>query len=81
MRWHKRIRVERDGVNLAADIDAALAVNQADSGATTKVESVSHARVTQDSRRREAGSTHAEESHEQTHADRRAHEKEEPDDQ
>jgi hypothetical protein len=81
MRWHKRIRIERDGVNLAADVNAALAVNQGDSGATTKVESVSHARVVQGSPHRAAGSTGGEEPQEQTHADRRANEKEEPHDQ
>ena len=79
MRWHKRIRIKRDGVDLAADINAALAVNQGDPGATSKVESVSHARVIQDSR---AGteSTSAKEPSERMHADRRAHEKEEPND-
>jgi hypothetical protein len=82
MRWHKRIRIERDGVNLAADINAALAVNQGESGATTEVESVSHARVVQDSRRRAAGSTGAaEEPHEQPHAERRANQKEDPNDE
>jgi hypothetical protein len=80
MRWHKRIRIERDGVNLAADINAVLAVNQGDSGATSRVESVRHARVVQDSRLR-AESTRAEEPPEQPHADRRAHDKEEPYDQ
>ena len=81
MRWHKRIRIERDGVDLAADINAALAVNQGDPGATTRVESVSHARVVQGSRRREAESTGAQESPSQSHADRRADEKEQPDEQ
>jgi hypothetical protein len=81
MRWHKRIRIERDGVNLAADINAALAVNQGDSGASTKVESVSHTRVVQGSRRREAGSTGAEGPDEQAHADRRTNDKEDPNDQ
>ena len=79
MRWHKRIHIQRDGVDLAADINAGLAVNQGDPGATSKVESVSRARVVQDSRRR-AESAGAEESPEQTHADRRAGEKEEPND-
>ena len=79
MRWHKRIRVERDGVNLAADINAALAVNQSDPGATSRVESVSHARVVQDSRRR-TEATGAEVPPEQTHAGRRANDKEEPND-
>jgi tRNA (Thr-GGU) A37 N-methylase len=49
MRWHKRIRFERDGVSVAADVNAALAVNQQKSGATDQVESVSHVRVVQDS--------------------------------
>ena len=81
MRWHKRIRIERDGVDLAADINAAFAVNQGDQGATTRVESVSHARVVQDSRRREAEPTGAEEPPRQTPADRRANEKEQPNEQ
>jgi hypothetical protein len=80
MRWHRRIRIERDGVNIAADVNAAVAVNQGDPGATSKVESVSHARVVQDSRRR-TESTSAQEPPEQAHADRLAKEKEEPNDQ
>lgn len=81
MRWHKRIRIERDGVNLAADINAGLAVNRGDPGATTRVESVSHVRVDQDSRRRQAESTGAEVPPNQTPADSRAHEKEQPNEQ
>jgi hypothetical protein len=51
MQWRKRIRLNRDGVSVAADINAAIAVNQGEPGATNKVESVSHVRVVQDSRR------------------------------
>lgn len=81
MRWHKRIRIERDGVDLAADVSAALAVNRGGEGATTRVDSVSHARVDQDLRRCEAESTSAEAPPTQTHADRRANEKEQPNEQ
>jgi hypothetical protein len=80
MRWHKRIRIQRDGVDLAADINAGLAVNQGDPGATTKVEAVSDARVAQRSRRREPDST-AEGPQNETPAPRRANEKEQPNEQ
>lgn len=53
MQWRKRIRFEREGVSVAADINAAIVVNQGESGVTNKVDSVSHVRVVQDSRRRE----------------------------
>jgi len=59
MRWHKLIRLEKDCVNLAADINAAVAVNHGGSGSTNKVESVSQVRVVQDSRRRAANSSGA----------------------
>jgi hypothetical protein len=49
MRWIKRIRFQKDGVDLAADINAAVATNQSEDGATQTVESVSHTRVVQDS--------------------------------
>ncbi len=52
MRWQKLIRLERDGVSLAADVNAAIAVNRGETGATNTVESVSQVRVVQDSRRR-----------------------------
>jgi hypothetical protein len=50
MRWRKRIRINSEGVRLAADVDAAISVNRAKSGATTESRSVSHVRVVQDSR-------------------------------
>ncbi|MEA2372528.1 MAG: hypothetical protein QOH12_2922 [Solirubrobacteraceae bacterium] len=50
MRWLKQIRIEEDGLNLAADIHAAFAVNRGRSGETNKVESTSHVTVVQDSR-------------------------------
>jgi hypothetical protein len=61
MRWQKLIRLERDGVSLAADVNAAIAVNRGETGATNTVESVSQVRVVQDSRRRspDAGGTDA----------------------
>jgi hypothetical protein len=52
MEWRKRIRVDKDGVSVAADVNAAIAINQGEPGATNKVDSVSHVRVVQDSRRR-----------------------------
>jgi hypothetical protein len=50
MRWIKRIRVNKEGVSLAADVNAAVAINEAESGETQTVRSVSHTRVVQDSR-------------------------------
>jgi hypothetical protein len=50
MKWRKRIRIDREGLSLDADINAAIAVNKGQPGTTNKVESVSHARVVQDSR-------------------------------
>jgi hypothetical protein len=52
MQWQKLIRLERDGVSLAAEVNAAIAVNRGETGATNAVESVSQVRVVQDSRRR-----------------------------
>ena len=54
MRWFKQIRLEEDGLNLAADIEAVIAVNRGRTGATNKVESTSHVSVVQDSRERRA---------------------------
>jgi|GraSoiStandDraft_51_1057287.scaffolds.fasta_scaffold809156_3 hypothetical protein len=51
MRWLKQIRIEEDGLNLAADIQAAFAVNRGRLGETNEVESTSHVTVVQDSRR------------------------------
>jgi pyridoxal biosynthesis lyase PdxS len=59
MRWQKLIRLERNGVSLAADINAAIAVNRGETGTTNTVESVSHARVVQDSGRRSPDSGRA----------------------
>jgi len=56
MRWFKRIRLEQDGINLAADLDVVVAVNRGRTGATNRVESNRHVSVVQDSRqRRDAG--------------------------
>ena len=54
MRWFKQIRIAENGLNLAADVEAAIAVNRGRTGATSKVESTSHVSVVQDSRRRRA---------------------------
>jgi hypothetical protein len=51
MRWHKRIRLDEDAINLAADIDAVVAINRGAPGATNRVESASSVTVVQDSRR------------------------------
>lgn len=51
MRWIKRIRVEQEGLSLAADINAAVSINDAEPGTTQTVRSESHVRVVQDSRR------------------------------
>jgi hypothetical protein len=50
MRWHQLIRLERRGVRLAADVNAAVTVNQLEPGAAMNVASASDARVVQDSR-------------------------------
>jgi hypothetical protein len=52
MRWLRRIRIDGDGVSLAADVNAAVNVNRGHSGETNVTRSVSHVRVEQDSRRR-----------------------------
>jgi hypothetical protein len=51
MRWHKRIRLDEDAINLAADIDAVVAINRGAPGTTTRVASASSVTVVQDSRR------------------------------
>jgi hypothetical protein len=56
MRWRQRIRLEREGVSVAADVNAAIAVNHDLTGACQKVESASHVRVVQDSRPGQQGS-------------------------
>jgi hypothetical protein len=58
MKWHKRIRLERDGVDLAAEINAAVAVNRGSPGTTTAVESHSRATAVQDSRHRAGAGEH-----------------------
>ncbi len=58
MQWRKRIRIEEDGLDLdlAADIDAAVAVNHGRPGTTTRVARTSRVTAVQDSRRdRDAG--------------------------
>jgi hypothetical protein len=50
MQWRKRIRFDRDGVSIAADVNAAVTVNRDEPGTTNETRSVSHARVVQDSR-------------------------------
>jgi hypothetical protein len=50
MRWQQLIRLEKRGVRLAADVNAAVTVNQLERGAATNVAAASHARVVQDSR-------------------------------
>jgi hypothetical protein len=51
MRWHKRIRVVRDGIDLAADIDAVIAVNTGQSSSTTRVAQTRSVAIAQDRRR------------------------------
>lgn len=48
--YRKRIRVERDGVSIAADVDAAISVNTGGSGKRQSVKRVSKTRVVQGSR-------------------------------
>jgi hypothetical protein len=50
MRRRRRIRIDRDGLSVAADVNAAISVNRGRAGETNVVRSVSHARVVQDSR-------------------------------
>ena len=50
MRWIKRIRLDKEGVKVAADVHAAVSVNTDEPGATQTVRSVSHTSVAQDSR-------------------------------
>jgi hypothetical protein len=53
MRWHKQIRVEHDGVDVAAEIDAVIAVNHGKSGANTSATAESVVTVVQQSSSRE----------------------------
>ena len=48
MRWQQRIRLEKGGVDLAADVNAAMTVNRSAPRLRTNVEAVSHTRVVQD---------------------------------
>jgi hypothetical protein len=50
MRWRKRIRFDGNGVNVAADVNAVIAVNRSESGAKNESEMVSHVRIVQGSR-------------------------------
>jgi hypothetical protein len=56
MRWHKRIRLDRDGIDLAAEVDAVIAINAGQPGSTTRVQRTSRVTVVQDARR--AGDPH-----------------------
>jgi hypothetical protein len=51
MQWRKRIRFDRDGVSIVADVNAAVTINRDEPGMTNEARSVSHARGVQDSRR------------------------------
>jgi len=51
MRWFKQLRIDGEGVNLAADIEAVVAVNRGRPGEIHVVDSTSHVAVVQDSRR------------------------------
>ena len=64
MGWRKRIRINRDGLNVAADVNAAVTVNRGGRGSASRTESVSQVRVVQDSRR-EAASAEAQPESEQ----------------
>jgi hypothetical protein len=54
MRWHKQIRVEHDGVDVAAEIDAVIAVNRGRPGGNTSASGESVVAVVQSSRRKPA---------------------------
>lgn len=51
MRWLKQIRIEEDGIKLAAGINAVFAISRGQAGETHNVESTSNVGVIQDSRR------------------------------
>jgi hypothetical protein len=51
MRWHKRIRLDRDGLDLAAEVDAVIAVNIGQPGRTTRIDQTSSVTVVQEARR------------------------------
>jgi hypothetical protein len=63
MRWRKRIRIDKDGVSVAADVNAAISVNRGEADATNRVSSVSHVHVVQNSRRAGQDQGSAGESH------------------
>jgi hypothetical protein len=64
MKWRKRIRINADGVRVAADVNAAVSVNRGEPGSATRTESVSQVQVVQNSRR-EAASAQAQPESEQ----------------
>ena len=47
MRWHKRIRLNRDDLNVIADVNAAVTVNRGETASVTRTDSVSHVSVVQ----------------------------------
>jgi hypothetical protein len=47
MRWQQRIRLEKHGVSIVADVNAAMAVNRSVERSSTNVDAVSDARVVQ----------------------------------
>jgi hypothetical protein len=54
MRWHKQIRIDHDGIDVAAEIDAVIAVNRGRPGATTSAAAERVVAVVQSSRRKPA---------------------------
>ena len=71
MEWRKRIRIDRDGISVAADINAAISVNRGEADATNEAKSVSHVHVVQDSRRPKQDPDRAEPEQEDERKERR----------
>jgi hypothetical protein len=52
MRLRKQVRICRDGLDLAADVNVAIVVNHGEPGEARKVETVRQLRIVQSSRHR-----------------------------
>ena len=50
MRWRKQVRISREGLELAADVNAAIVVNSGEPDADRTAEASSHLRIVQRTR-------------------------------
>lgn len=50
MRWHKQVRISREGLDLAAEVNAAIVVNSDEPDADRTADASSHVRIVQNAR-------------------------------